>query len=224
MIVMTAKEFTEYLKTHPGGIFTILEEASFGCLPSEDDAKISCAYETTVSDCCCDEQSDCCSDCACDCDDCCDCCDAAMPDMERAINLLLEEDDVLPIVPSRVIFSGPATIALWPDGEKSIVKCQPGDEYDAEKGLMAVLLKYYMGNDNTFNDVINSFLPEREIDPSPAPIQETTVTYELAEGCTYLPNVADTICGVCDSFVTKEECEAHRATMVKPVKVQKDEG
>lgn len=43
--------------------------------------------------------------------------------------------------------SGPATIAFWTDGSKTIVKCQKADQYDAEKGIiMAVckglLLKY----------------------------------------------------------------------------------
>lgn len=48
--------------------------------------------------------------------------------------------------------SGPATIAFWTDGSKTIVKCQKADQYDAEKGIiMAVckglLLKYNANKD-----------------------------------------------------------------------------
>lgn len=48
---------------------------------------------------------------------------------------------------------------LWNDGTKTVVKCQPGDSYDKEKGLMAAMLKRSMGNDNTYNKVLKKWLP-----------------------------------------------------------------
>lgn len=66
-------------------------------------------------------------------------------------------------VPIDVIFNPPATIVFFSDNSKSVVKCQPGDVFDNEKGLMAALLKRYMGNDNTFNKVINALLPDDEL-------------------------------------------------------------
>lgn len=62
--------------------------------------------------------------------------------------------------PDRVIINGPATIIYWNDGTKTVVKCQPGDTFNAEIGLMAAMLKRYMGNDNTYNKVLNYWLDE----------------------------------------------------------------
>lgn len=61
-------------------------------------------------------------------------------------------------LPERVIFNDPATIVYWDDGTKTVVKCQPGDVFSAEAGLTTAMLKKYMGNDNTFNRVINEWL------------------------------------------------------------------
>jgi len=61
-------------------------------------------------------------------------------------------------LPENVIFNDPATIVYWDDGTKTVVKCQPGDMFSAETGLTTAMLKKYMGNDNTFNRVINEWL------------------------------------------------------------------
>lgn len=61
-------------------------------------------------------------------------------------------------LPTNVIFNDPATIVYWDDGTKTVVKCQPGDVFSAEAGLTTAMLKKYMGNDNTFNRVINEWL------------------------------------------------------------------
>lgn len=37
-------------------------------------------------------------------------------------------------MPVNVIFRAPATIVFWDDGDKTVVKCQPGDTYCAETG------------------------------------------------------------------------------------------
>lgn len=60
----------------------------------------------------------------------------------------------------RVIFHNPATIIYWKDGSKTVVKCQPGDTYDEEKGFMAAYLKKLLGNDNTFNKEIKKYVKE----------------------------------------------------------------
>ena len=68
-------------------------------------------------------------------------------------------ENLLPKI-SRVIFNYPATVVFWDDGTKTVVKCQLGDVYDKEKGLMACMLKRFMGNDNTFNKVLNRWVKE----------------------------------------------------------------
>ncbi len=61
-------------------------------------------------------------------------------------------------LPINVIFNDPATVVYWSDDTKTVVKCQPGDTFSAETGLTTAMLKKYMGNDNTFNKVINYWL------------------------------------------------------------------
>lgn len=45
----------------------------------------------------------------------------------------------------RVIFNGPATIVLFADGTKSVVKCSENDIYDPEKAVMIAYLKKLFG-------------------------------------------------------------------------------
>ena len=52
----------------------------------------------------------------------------------------------------KVIFNDPATIVLWLDGTKTVVKCQEGDEYSKEKGLALCFAKRALGNKSNFNN------------------------------------------------------------------------
>ena len=68
-----------------------------------------------------------------------------------------------PIKPPKiknVIFNDPATIVVYDDGTKTVVKCQPGDTYDAEKGLALCIAKKYFGNKGNFNEVFKKWVPE----------------------------------------------------------------
>lgn len=60
----------------------------------------------------------------------------------------------------KVIFNKPATIVYWDDGTKTVVKCQKGDKWDKEKGLMACICKKFYGNKSKFNDVIKEWCGE----------------------------------------------------------------
>ena len=53
---------------------------------------------------------------------------------------------MLGVPPEKVIFNGPATIAIWPSGDKVVAKCSGDDAYDREKGLMMCLLKKTYGS------------------------------------------------------------------------------
>lgn len=74
-----------------------------------------------------------------------------------AMKYIRENPMPLPQI-SSVIFHDPATIVYWSDGTKTVVKCQAGDMFSAETGLTTAMLKKFMGNDNTFNRVINDWL------------------------------------------------------------------
>ena len=47
---------------------------------------------------------------------------------------------------TNVIFSPPATIVFWSDKTKTVVKCDPKEEYDPEKGLAMAISKKTIGD------------------------------------------------------------------------------
>lgn len=48
--------------------------------------------------------------------------------------------------PKDVIFNAPATIVLWDDGSKTVVKCMDGEEFNPEVGLAMCFCKKVMGD------------------------------------------------------------------------------
>lgn len=61
-----------------------------------------------------------------------------------------------------VIFNDPATIIMWADGTKTVVKCQEGDVYDPEKGMAMAICKKALGNQGNYCEVFKKWLPEEE--------------------------------------------------------------
>lgn len=57
----------------------------------------------------------------------------------------------------KVIFNEPATIILWKDGTKTVVKVQDGEPFDKEKGFAMAVLKKMAGNKGSFNNVFKKF-------------------------------------------------------------------
>lgn len=64
-----------------------------------------------------------------------------------------------------VIFNDPATIVLWADGTKTVVKCQEDDVYSEEVGLALCFAKKALGNKSNFNNVFKKWVPEKEEEP-----------------------------------------------------------
>lgn len=58
----------------------------------------------------------------------------------------------------KVIFNDPATIVIWSNGDKTVVKCQPGDTFDKEKGIALAVTKYVFGNKSKYNEIIKKFV------------------------------------------------------------------
>lgn len=58
-----------------------------------------------------------------------------------------------------VIYSNPATIVLWSDGSRTVVKCSTMDCYSEEVGLVMCIMKKQMGN-KKFKQLLNSWLPD----------------------------------------------------------------
>lgn len=57
----------------------------------------------------------------------------------------------------QVIFNDPATIVIWFDDVKTVVKCQEGDTFDKEKGLAMAICKRLYGNESNFNNLIKKW-------------------------------------------------------------------
>lgn len=60
----------------------------------------------------------------------------------------------------KVIFNVPATIILWEDGTKTVVKCGDHDIFDPEKGLAMAIAKKALGNKYHYYDVFNECIPD----------------------------------------------------------------
>ena len=69
-----------------------------------------------------------------------------------------------------VIFNEPATIILWADGTKTVVKCQEGEGYDPEKGMAMAISKKALGNKGNYCEVFKKWLPEEEVETERDPI------------------------------------------------------
>ena len=70
-----------------------------------------------------------------------------------------------PIVPSaklpeikNVIFNDPATIVIWKDGTKTVVKAQNNELFDPEKGLAMAITKKALGNEGNYFNTIKECL------------------------------------------------------------------
>lgn len=68
-----------------------------------------------------------------------------------------------PFAIEKVIFNGPATIVMWMDGTKTIVKCQDGDTFDPEKGLAMAISKKALGNKGNYCDTFKKTLKDCDI-------------------------------------------------------------
>ena len=87
------------------------------------------------------------------------------PTKEINYKIVIEDPDKFKI--KKVIYNDPATIVLWADGTKTVVKCQVigknqygeyREKFDKEKGLALCFMKKALGNTCEYNNVF------REVD------------------------------------------------------------
>jgi len=76
---------------------------------------------------------------------------AALSIFEKALGI--KKDSKSPAL-TKVISSGPATIAFWDDGTKTVVKCQEGDTYDAEKGILYAVLRKCISDNKDYHNFL----------------------------------------------------------------------
>lgn len=78
---------------------------------------------------------------------------------------VMEIDPVRNIGIERVIFNAPATIVIWKDGSKTVVKCTH-ENYDPEKGLAMAIAKKALGNKGSYYSVFKKWLPKSKEESS----------------------------------------------------------
>ena len=64
----------------------------------------------------------------------------------------------------KVIFNFPATIIVWEDGTKTVVKLMDGDAWDPEKGFALAYLKGILGNERFKKEFKKYVKPQVELE------------------------------------------------------------
>lgn len=70
--------------------------------------------------------------------------------------------DELDSMIKKVIFNSPATVVLWNDGSKTVVKCDKDDEYSRETGFLACIVKYLLGNTGKWNELLKKWTSDKD--------------------------------------------------------------
>lgn len=86
----------------------------------------------------------------------------------------------------KVIFNDPATIILWKDGTKTVVKSH-GEDYDPEKGFAMAVAKKVFGNEGNYYEVFKKWLPKEEETVSSESLEDAF--RKLADLATKLDNL-----------------------------------
>lgn len=78
---------------------------------------------------------------------------------ERGLELVESSSPI-----TKVIFNPPATIVLWNDGTKTVVKCHVKDRYSKEIGLAMCISKKLLDNRDDFYEEFKKWIPDEPID------------------------------------------------------------
>lgn len=62
----------------------------------------------------------------------------------------------------KVIVNGPATIVLWSDGDKTVVKCAKDEPWDEEKAFALCIAKKALGNKGNYYNKIREMYEKGE--------------------------------------------------------------
>ena len=65
-----------------------------------------------------------------------------------------------PLNIKKVVFNPPATIVIFNDGTKSVVKCGEGEKFDPEVGFAMVMMKEMFESRSGFKKFIKKFIKE----------------------------------------------------------------
>ncbi len=72
----------------------------------------------------------------------------------------------------KIIFNPPATVVLWKDGEKTIVKCGEDEVFDHEVGVAMCFMKKIFGSRSAFKRTVKEYKPK---EPKQEPKKEMSL-------------------------------------------------
>ena len=59
--------------------------------------------------------------------------------------------------PKQIIFNNPATIVIWEDGSKTVVKTMHGDKFNEEIGVAMAYMKKLLGSSTQFKKLVKKY-------------------------------------------------------------------
>lgn len=87
-------------------------------------------------------------------------------DIDSISKMIQKQDYYLIPGIAKVIYNPPATIILWSDKTKTVVKCCENDIYDPEKGFAMAVIKKLCGNDSAlFHKLFKTWVLESKDAP-----------------------------------------------------------
>ena len=115
------------------------------------------------------------------------------PEVYKAHNARERLTPVHPVdpkpIPKKVKFSGPATIILWEDGTKTVVKCQKEDVWSDEVGIVMCYVKKMLGNKGNFNNIFREAMKVAEVQTKKEDLTSSTAI----EGDSYYSSALDSM-------------------------------
>lgn len=81
----------------------------------------------------------------------------------------------------KVIFNCPATIIIWEDGTKTVVKLMDGDTWDPEKGFALAYLKGILGNGKFKKEFKKYVKPQVELEENTENLIDALLKFVGAE-------------------------------------------
>ena len=79
----------------------------------------------------------------------------------------------------KIIFNPPATVVIWKDGTKTIVKCGEDEVFDHEVGVAMCFMKKIFGSRSAFKRTMKEYLPkEPKNEPKKEPKRGTSMSPE----------------------------------------------
>lgn len=126
---------------------------------------------------------------------------------------------IKPFIPEikKVHFNNPATVVLWSDGTKTIVRCGDNDIFDPEKGLAMAIAKKSLGNQGNYYNEFKKWLPDERPNDNPKPIATDCKVEQVDGGVVVRGTLTEEGVKVLagNPYTVKEYCKLHNFTKNK---------